>query len=271
MSHAPPRSYIISARSFDGATRPNAGDIWSPGGLKPNYPLQGKVDQDQIGRFAWSDLLRTGTAAALVLVRCYDPQVGDVVTVRSVAADEVGSGQPEPHATNKLLETHQLTAEWSAPILLGSSDALCVTHAPSAPGLDGTVEFMVFDLSGQVASDFIRARAAKCCDDAPTVAVFNVTNQVNSQLPDPTADLNFYLCTINAGATFPAPSPAVMSHKQQLHVTNLDPTQPIQLQAPVGVTINGVANGANWAVLAGGDGAALRKVNNTTLFGTQVA
>lgn len=106
-----------------------------------------------------------------------------------------------------------------------------------------------------------------CCE--PTRAEFTVHEE--GSLPAPTAELNFYRVALDGtGGAVRLPSLDKLTFSQELHVINVGTAAAeVEVHAPPGHEINGVAAGARWVVLKRSMGVLVRKQNATAYAGVQ--
>lgn len=164
---SPPRYYLISARLFDGTTRPTVPpEVWSPNGPDGNAPRQYKSDQDQIGRFSFTDLIRRGHKGALVQARTYSVATPAVMRVRSVAANETADS-PAPFIVDAPLQEVALTTEWSDWVHVGPTDAIALEQTPVGEVPAAVIELCVQDVEEETSlAAWTVARSQQCCDEA---------------------------------------------------------------------------------------------------------
>lgn len=152
-----PRFLLVSCRTFNGTTE-------DPGKYKP--PLNGNeprcievLPDEDTGRFPFHKLARPGTSGLIAYIRCHGEALGgDMIQVRSRKA---GEGQallpddPPPLVDDALLESRPLTTTWSAPFLIGPTDAFAIiARSPR------NVEFCLYDLEDEGFKSWLQSPAA---------------------------------------------------------------------------------------------------------------
>lgn len=158
-----PTFFLFSARTFDGTT-PMEGPLTPPSGVQPRFTK----DADILGRLSFKDLLRPGSHGAFITARAWQGPEG-TIRVRSVNEDE--ATEPLPRSLDQALEDRPLNKSWCKPLLLGPTDALCLSQ-----NLDGggDIEVMRIDAQASAALEYMNAKFMECCDDDEGVAEITV-------------------------------------------------------------------------------------------------
>lgn len=146
------RVQILSADSFNGTTAFTG--IWSPSADELNPRVS--ATQATVGRLSFAAQLRGGLSSIFLLARLWSVDVGGfVLAVRTATEAELLAGpgdDPPPEKLDALLSSRMLTTAWSAPILLGATDALTMTG-----GAANTVEFLFINVNSTAAVALMQA------------------------------------------------------------------------------------------------------------------
>lgn len=137
----PEQVFVFSSRNFDGASPLVTPLIPSRDANQPRC----SATQAALGRISFYVLARSGENRAVFRARCWGS--AGTLQVRSVNGVEIAQlpaparDQPAPAALDQLLYTVALTTAWSAPLILGPTDALALLEQQA--GTMGTVEILI--------------------------------------------------------------------------------------------------------------------------------
>lgn len=229
-----PRTHVLSATtSFDGTT-PLPG-AWQP---KPD-PDQPRLNLtvETVGRLSFKDLVRKGVTAALVLARVLDASSQLVMAQRTASTAEISDlvmpDDPVPLVSDAVITTVQLSAAWSAPLLLGGTDALTFT------GLRNTAELMVFELGASQAALTLLTSVLNAVASTTPVTVVEINGA--GALPA-FAGRTYFLVDIPAGGVLTLPVVADVVAGSEAYFINIGGGT--VLVTPDGVeTLNDAASG----------------------------
>jgi hypothetical protein len=192
---AAPRIHVISATlEFDGST-PFAG-TWQPK-VDPQQPRL-NVSDETLGRFSFTDLVRAGVTSALLLARVLDGSSSMVMAQRSASAAEIGQlvvpDDPTPFVDDEVITSVSLSTSWSAPLLLGSTDALTFV------GDRNTVELMIFEVGDSAAAAVLLQSVVEA---SSLSSVITVTTIPGSGIVPAFSGRTYFLFSSGGAATLP--------------------------------------------------------------------
>lgn len=228
-----PRTLVLSATaSFDGTTAFTGS--WQPA----SDPAEPRIAASRatVGRLSFVALLNAGLGAGILLARSWDASVACTLTTRSATSAEIGQVKPPddpvPEKHDTLLQSVTLTTAWSAPIILGSTDAVCLS------GSRNTVEMLYFGLTTSLSAAVLQALIVV---PATTMAVQVVTT--DTTLSPWTGELFVLFAPATPNVLLRLPSIASMSSTPaRLHVARNGGSWG-QVLANGGDEINGLTTG----------------------------
>lgn len=191
--HENPRFLKVSASRFDGVTPVSS--TWSPTPATRNN-ASSFLQQDIVGRFAFTDFFRPGVLGGVMRFRALsEPDPNARIEIRSASTAEV-PGEPIIH--DQLLKVIPITRDWSEPVILGPTDAVCPFLLPNGQ-LGGTaaIETVLAELQGdnytQLAAASITAAAILAAGGIVPVNSIEVVGPL--AIPPPAGDLVVFIDT----------------------------------------------------------------------------
>lgn len=191
--HENPRFLKISAFRFDGVSPVTA--TWSPTPATRNN-ASSFLQQEIVGRFAFTDFFRPGVLGGVMRFRSIsEPDPNARLEIRSASAVEVPG---QPIIFDQLLKVVPITREWSEPVLLGPTDAVCPFLLPNGQlGATAAMEFVIAELQGdnytELAAAAVTAAALLLAAGVVPVSSIDVIGPI--AIPPPAGDLVVFIDT----------------------------------------------------------------------------